>query len=47
MIETRKIKTGISNWEFTEVQDGLVEGEMVVLSVDRQGVEDGVSASAE
>jgi HlyD family secretion protein len=47
IIETRKIKTGISNWEFTEVQDGLVEGDMVVLSVDRQGVEDGVSASAE
>jgi HlyD family secretion protein len=37
----RSIETGISNWEFTEVVDGLVDGEFVVLSVDREGVEDG------
>ena len=30
--EERSIKTGISNWQFTEVTDGLGEGEEVVIS---------------
>jgi HlyD family secretion protein len=47
LIEQRDIKAGISNWEFTEVIDGLVEGEQVVLSIDREGVEDGVAAVAD
>jgi len=31
VIEERSIKTGISNWQFTEVTDGLSEGEKVVI----------------
>lgn len=43
----RSIETGISSWEYTEVAAGLDEGERVVLSVDREGVADGVAAVAE
>jgi len=43
----RDIQTGISSWEFTEVTAGLDEGELVVLSVDRDGVVDGAAAVAE
>jgi HlyD family secretion protein len=46
-LEAREIKTGISNWEYTEVLSGLREGEVVVTSVDREGVEDGVYATPE
>lgn len=31
VIEERSIKTGISNWQYTEVTDGLTEGEKVVV----------------
>ena len=34
----RRIRTGLSNWEFTEVQDGLDAGERVVTSLERTGV---------
>lgn len=30
-VETRVIKTGISNWQYTEVTEGLEEGEEVVI----------------
>jgi HlyD family secretion protein len=43
----RVIDVGISSWEFTEVVSGLDEGELVVLSVDREGVADGVAAVVE
>lgn len=41
VLHERLIQTGISNWEQTEVIDGLTDGDFVVLSVDRDGVEDG------
>ncbi len=31
VIEQRAIKTGISNWQYTEVTDGLSEGEKVII----------------
>ncbi len=46
-LEERKIETGLSNWEWTEVTLGLGEGEKVVLSLDREGVKAGVPAIAE
>lgn len=46
-IERRVIETGIANWEFTQVLDGLDEGELVVSSVDREGVADGALAEPE
>ena len=44
MLEERMIKTGITNWEYTEVLDGLQAGEKVVTSLERAGVKAGVLA---
>jgi HlyD family secretion protein len=37
-LEERHIEIGLSNWEYTEVRSGLVRGERVVTSLDREGV---------
>lgn len=34
----RKVETGLSNWEYTEVRSGLKQGDKVVTSLDREGV---------
>ena len=34
----RKIKTGLSNWEFAEVVSGVDAGDKVVTSLEREGV---------
>jgi HlyD family secretion protein len=47
LLEARAIEPGRSNWAQTEVAAGLAAGEQVVLSIDRDGVEDGVPAIAE
>ena len=47
LLEEREIETGLSNWEFTEVVRGLEAGDKVVVSVDRDGVEDGARAEIE
>jgi len=44
VLERRGIATGLSNWDHTEVLQGLVEGEQVVTSVGREGLADGVQA---
>jgi HlyD family secretion protein len=46
-LESRALKTGISNWEFTEVTSGIAPGEQVVLSLDRAGVKAGARATPE
>ena len=43
----REIGVGISNWEFTEITSGLAEGDRVVSTVDRAGVEDGAVVEPE
>lgn len=43
-IEAREIGIGLSNWERTQVIAGLKEGERIVLSLDRDGVEPGALA---
>lgn len=40
-LQVRKLKTGLSNWEFTEVLDGLAAGDRVVTSLERDGVKAG------
>ena len=40
-LQERKLKTGLSNWEFTEVLEGLTAGDKVVTSVEREGVKPG------
>jgi HlyD family secretion protein len=47
MLNEREIGIGISNWEFTEVTAGLSEGEQIVSTVDREGVEDGALVEPE
>lgn len=42
-LEERKVTTGLSNWEYTEVVSGLNEGDQVVASLDRAGVKAGAS----
>ena len=42
-LEERTIKTGLANWEYTEVVDGLKAGERVVTSLERAGVKAGVA----
>lgn len=46
-LHERLISTGLSNWKFTEVTDGLQQGEQIVISVDRKGVEAGALARIE
>lgn len=43
----RALKTGLSNWEFTEVIDGLAAGDKIVTSLERAGVKAGVKAVAD
>ncbi len=38
----RTIKCGLTNWERTEVMEGLHQGELVVITLDVPGLEDGV-----
>jgi HlyD family secretion protein len=47
VLEERKVKTGLSNWEYAEVLSGLEEGDRVVSSLDREGVKAGVSVVPE
>ena len=47
VLEERTIQTGLANWEFTEVRAGLAAGEVVVTSLEREGVVAGQRAVAE
>ena len=42
-LQERKIKAGLANWEFTEVLQGLVPGDRVVTSLEREGVKAGAT----
>jgi HlyD family secretion protein len=46
-IASRSIETGIANWEFTEILAGLMAGDRVVSSIDRDGVVDGATVTPE
>ena len=41
LLEARKFKPGLTNWNFVEVLSGLSEGETIVRSVGRDGVKAG------
>jgi HlyD family secretion protein len=47
LVERREVKTGTANWDHTEILDGLAADELVVTSVEREGLADGVSAKRE
>lgn len=39
-LELRDVETGLSNWDHTEIISGVEQGELVVITVDRKGIED-------
>ncbi|MCV2217566.1 efflux RND transporter periplasmic adaptor subunit [Thauera sp. Sel9] len=43
----REVRTGLSNWEHTEIVDGLNAGERIVTSLERAGVAAGARVSIE
>jgi HlyD family secretion protein len=43
-LAARTVKAGLSNWQWTEVLEGLAPEEQVVLNVDAPGLRDGVRA---
>jgi HlyD family secretion protein len=45
-LETRKLKTGLANWAFTEIVSGLNAGDRVLLSFDNEGVKAGVKVKS-
>jgi HlyD family secretion protein len=47
VLEERKVETGLSNWEYTEVVSGVAEGDRIVSSLDRVGVKAGVKVVPE
>ncbi len=46
-IAERKVRTGVANWEFTEIVDGLAVGDRIVTSLEREGVKAGAAAVEE
>ena len=46
-LEERTVKTGLANWEQTEITAGLNEDDQIVLSLDREGVKAGVKVKPE
>jgi HlyD family secretion protein len=44
-VHLRRITPGLSNWDVTEVADGLAAGEEVVVNTDAAGLKDGVKAA--
>jgi len=46
-LQERQIKTGLANWEFTEVLEGLAAGDKVVTSLEREGVKAGAAFVAD
>jgi HlyD family secretion protein len=47
VLQERRFTPGISNWRYTEVLKGLQEGELLVTSLDRDGVAAGATAAVD
>ncbi|MGA9993294.1 MAG: efflux RND transporter periplasmic adaptor subunit, partial [Thiobacillaceae bacterium] len=43
----RTVKTGLSNWSYTEIKDGLSSGDRIVTTLDREGLKAGAAVSIE
>ena len=46
-LEHREIKTGLSNWEYVEVLEGLQAGDRIATSLEREGVKAGALVKPE
>ena len=44
-LEERQIKTGLSNWEYTEVLEGLAAGDRIVTSLEKEGIKAGATVT--
>jgi HlyD family secretion protein len=40
-LESRTVRTGLSNWSYTEILEGLDKGDNVVTTLDREGIKAG------
>lgn len=40
---SREVTTGLRNWDWTEIRDGLKAGDLVITSLDRPGLKPGAS----
>jgi HlyD family secretion protein len=47
VLEERTVTTGLANWDQTEINAGLNEGDQIVMSLDRAGVKAGVKVQPE
>ncbi len=47
ILEERAVKTGLANWDQTEITGGLNEGDRIVMSLDREGVKAGARVRPE
>jgi HlyD family secretion protein len=47
ILEERTVTTGLANWEHTEINAGLNEGDQIVMSLDRAGVKSGAYVQPE
>jgi HlyD family secretion protein len=47
ILQQKTITIGLENWDFTQVVSGLEDGELVVISLGREGVADGQAAIVE
>lgn len=45
-LEERTLKTGLANWAYTEVLEGLAEGDQVLLSGNEGKIETGTQVIA-
>lgn len=46
-LQKRPLQIGLSNWQYSEVLEGLQEGELVVTSAEREGVKEGAKVVVE
>jgi HlyD family secretion protein len=44
-LEERKTKAGLSNWEYTEVLEGLSAGDRIVTSLEKDGIKAGATVT--
>lgn len=43
LLQEIALNTGLANWRWTEVLDGLKEGERILASLDQEGLRDGIA----
>ncbi len=41
------VKVGLSNWQYSEIIDGLKQGQQIVKTIDHEGLADGVTVKVE